>query len=91
MTYEEAKECVIYFKSNPETEDTETIVCANILFDKILEALEKQIRKKPNYYYNSFADGNPVWECSCPNCGTDLEESDHHCICGQLIDWSEEK
>lgn len=55
------------------------------------EALEKQIPKKPNEYYDGYADGHPVIEFECPNCGAELEaDFDHHCRCGQAIDWSEE-
>lgn len=56
-----------------------------------IEALEKQIPKKPNEYYDGYADGNPVIEFECPNCGAELDaDFDHHCRCGQAIDWSEE-
>ena len=82
MTYEEAKECVIYFKSNPETEDTETIECANILFDKILEALEKQI-PKPKHKYMGY-------RCVC---GEEVAKNQDYCeYCGQrLLDWRNAK
>lgn len=98
MTYEEAKECVIYFKSNPETEDTETIECANILFDKILEALEKQIPKKPHNVEDKY------W--ACPNCQdllmvrwvtyptnpVPLEAGRPYCeCCGQHLKWNQKK
>ena len=57
---------------------------------KAAEAIEKQIPKKPNEYYDGYADGNPVIEFECPNCGAELDaDFDHHCRCGQSIDWSE--
>ena len=51
----------------------------------ICGVLEKQIPKKPSqdsiglYYF-------PI----CPNCLKELESYDHHCECGQALDWGEE-
>lgn len=48
-------------------------------------AMEKQIPKKP-YKDNE----NGVYENEyCPACHRSLFPNDHHCICGQAIDWSE--
>lgn len=56
---------------------------------KYTNNMEKQIPKKP------------VWEClgdslsnadiitMCPSCYKGIEEDEHHCECGQAIDWSE--
>ena len=53
----------------------------------ISEALEKQIPKKP--YKNNE---NGVYEKDyCPTCHRSLFPNDHHCRCGQAIDWSEEE
>ena len=46
-------------------------------------ALEKQIPKKP-YKDNE----NGVYEKEhCPSCHQSLFPNDHHCKCGQAIDW----
>ena len=46
-------------------------------------ALEKQIPKKP-YKDNE----NGVYEKEhCPSCYRSLFPNDHHCKCGQAIDW----
>ena len=46
-------------------------------------ALEKQIPKKP-YKGNE----NGVYEKEhCPSCHRSLFPNDHHCECGQAIDW----
>lgn len=46
-------------------------------------ALEKQITKKP-YKDNE----NGVYEKEhCPSCHRSLFPNDHHCECGQAIDW----
>ena len=54
------------------------------------EALEKQIKKKPYPYYDGYHDGLPAWEYKCPNCGREVDDTDHHCECGQAIDWNED-
>ena len=47
-----------------------------------IEALEKQVPKKPSqdsvglYYFPT-----------CPNCHKELESYDHHCECGQALNW----
>ena len=51
-----------------------------------INALEKQIAKKP-YKDNE----NGVYEKDhCPTCHRSLFTNDHHCECGQAIDWSDE-
>lgn len=52
-----------------------------------IEALDKQIPKKPNESYDGYVDGYPVWDFSCPFCGEEIEEGEHHCRCGQATDW----
>ena len=55
--------------------------------DMAIQALEKQIPKKP-YKDNE----NGVYEKDyCPTCHRSLFPNDHHCECGQAIDWSDEK
>ena len=51
-----------------------------------IQALEKQIPKKP-YKDNE----NGIYEKEyCPICHRSLFPNDHHCICGQAIDWRDE-
>ena len=57
-----------------------------------VEALEKQIPKEPNYQYDGYADGLPVWDIwECPSCGAEFEidyDKHKHCPeCGQKLDW----
>ena len=55
--------------------------------DMAIQALEKQIAKKP-YKDNE----NGVYEKDhCPTCHRSLFPNDHHCECGQAIDWSDEE
>lgn len=59
------------------------------------EALEKQVPKEPKMWrnppcYPDWADDDWGWEC--PNCGNqDIDYPDHHCKCGQAIDWTKEE
>lgn len=82
MTYEEALKHIkprlkLYIQC---TDD-------NIALHKAIEALEKQIPKKP-YIDNE----NGVYEKEyCPTCHRSLFPNDHHCRCGQVLDWSDEK
>lgn len=61
---------------------------------KILEALEKQIPKKPYFEGDGYADGELVYDSFiCPNCGMNYEYYDEtyqieHCsFCGQALDF----
>ena len=52
-----------------------------------IQALEKQIPKK---LYKDNENG--IYEKEyCPICHRSLFPNDHHCICGQAIDWSDEE
>lgn len=63
-------------------------------YSMAIEALEKQIAKKPliweeKWYY--APSPNDEWGYECPCCGNrELDYPEHHCECGQAIDWSEE-
>ena len=56
-------------------------------YDLAIEALEKQMPKKP-YKDNE----NGVYEKEhCPSCHRSLFPNDHHCECGQAIDWGDDE
>ena len=89
MTYEEA---IKHFKSLQKryTKEHNGRMCEKV--NLALEALEKQIPKKPlhmhkNYYCPSCKeDGWMLWDDAIPN------DMDKYCgICGQAIDWSDDK
>lgn len=60
-----------------------------------IEALEKQLTKKPTYEGDGYApDGTFIWdEWLCPNCGSryevDYDDYSYCPNCGQRLDWSE--
>ena len=62
-----------------------------------IQALEKQIPKKPTYEGDGYApDGTFVWdEWICPCCETryevDYDDYDYCPNCGQKLDWSDEE
>lgn len=74
----------------------------SVAFETAIDALEKQIPKKPKRVdKNSVFDGN--WKKICPCCGATLMERittedesrpvhynmTKHCKCGQALDWSD--
>lgn len=62
-----------------------------------INALEKQIPRKPKYYGDGYSGGKLVYDyAKCPVCGRDDFEYDinnwgcNYCPdCGQALDWSE--
>lgn len=62
-----------------------------------INALEKQIPKKPTYEGDGYApDGMFIWgEWICPCCGrryeVDYDDYDYCPDCGQKLDWSNEE
>ena len=80
MTYEEAIENLKYLISDDCT-DTQHDFVKEIKI--AIEALEKQIPKKPYWEYG-------VWHCK--SCGLDVFRDDFFCpICGQEIDWEDDE
>lgn len=60
---------------------------ANKVIALACKALEKQIPKKPG-----VDNDNGIYETEhCPNCNRQLFPNEHHCRCGQALDWSDEK
>ena len=62
-------------------------------YDMAVEALKKQIPKKPEYKEEDrFVKNHFAWYTHCPQCGCEINAGDMHCTqCGQAIDWSEEE
>lgn len=64
----------------------------------ILVALDKQIPKKPIYsdYDENELEEIVPYKATCPFCGYEFEfgywneYDNHHCVCGQSIDWREQ-
>lgn len=78
MTDKEAMELIEYelpFTSGIIEEALETIkIC-----------VDKQIPKKPK-----LDNDNGIYETEhCPNCNRKLFPNEHHCKCGQALDWSD--
>lgn len=81
------EECVNYYKCDHTKMDD--------MMRTAIEALEKQLPKKPTYEGDGYApDGTFVYDTwECPNCGecyeVDYDDYDYCPKCGQKIDWSE--
>lgn len=56
-------------------------------------ALEKQIPKTPIIWEDKYCFSptpNDDWGYECPWCGNrEIDYSEHHCICGQALDWDD--
>lgn len=71
--------------------------CTIIAYDKGIEALEKQIPKKPVkknlIVYQKDKDGHEryAYDHHCPMCDRKLIPMEHHCLCGQTISWTPNK
>lgn len=57
--------------------------------DMAIEALEKQIPQKPSWEYLGDNLSRKEIITLCPCCYESIEEGEHHCKCGQVIDWSD--
>ena len=93
MTESEAKEIVRKEKAYMDSHAGRAQLEA---FQMAINALEKQIQKKPEYEADGYADGELVYDyAKCPMCGHDFEYgiNDWGCNycsdCGQKLDWSE--
>lgn len=59
------------------------------------KALEKQIPKKPikknPICYEKTKDGTEfiAYDYFCPDCNKQIKSTEHHCHCGQTLDWSD--
>ena len=63
------------------------LVKKNFTFKSVIEAREKQIGKKPIKVDSGVYDYDFDYECPC--CGNNIDEYEHHCECGQKLEWSE--
>ena len=87
MTYEEALSTLRAFLNCivPEPENIKTTLGYRRFeaFNKAIDALEKQIPKKPYWEYGG---------CHCKSCGLDVLSDECFCpLCGQAIDWEVDK
>lgn len=92
MNYEEALEIKQNWTAEQARNDLERwLLRGERPADKVIalacKALEKQIPKKPK-----LDNDNGIYEIEhCPNCYRKLFPNEHHCRCGQALDWSDSK
>lgn len=94
MTDQDRKEALRYINSQLEYGYIDLGTHDENELKIIKEALEKQIPKKPiiweNRHYFSPTP-NDDWGYECPCCGNqEIDYPEHHCNCGQALDWTEE-
>ena len=68
------------WKPHPDYKVIETLGMA-------INALEKQIPKKPIPVDSGVYDYKCDYEC--PNCRKNVDDIEHHCECGQRLDWED--
>lgn len=57
----------------------------------IHELVEKATPKKPTVHCSGYFSGIPIYdEYSCPSCSARVDNTYHHCKCGQALDWNKE-
>ena len=98
--YEDALREMLY-RVYRNTDDFEMRISKDC-YKLIIEALDKQIPKKPRYVDKRFrhhgrkiSDGSSLDECyECPNCNSHIFhvfDSEKCCkYCGQALDWSDD-
>lgn len=87
MTYEEAKECKRHLEMLKSEIEWDKPIGYQIDLDLAINALKKQIPKKPIHRV-AYAPAIS----NCPICGDLLMKNAPYCVsCGQAIDWSEEE
>jgi hypothetical protein len=92
MTYEEAK---MQIQAIPEKIWDQLSEPDREAMEMAFSALEKQIPKKPEQSkIPRYGMGYEYYDWCCPTCGRFLafesSKGDHHCTCGQAIEWEEE-
>ena len=74
MTESEAIELLEYIRKTGNGEAPYVGCAQNIAIEMAINALEKQIARKPEYEADGYADGELVYDyAKCPICGHDFE------------------
>ena len=92
MTYEEAIRRITVHNSIHQRREPRSVYITEALHMAVV-ALEKQIPKKPIIWEHRTIESpipNDDWGYECPCCGNcDIDYPEHHCECGQALDWSD--
>ena len=98
MTESKAIKLLEYIRETGNGEAPYVGCTQNVAIEIAINALEKQIARKPEYEADGYADGELVYDyAKCPICGRDFEYgiNDYGCNycsdCGQKLDWSDEE
>ena len=92
----EAKEAIARIKIHNKihaAEEFPRAIKITEALDMAIEALEKQIPKRPLIYEERWyfsPTPNDDWGYECPCCGNqEIDYPEHHCTCGQALDWDD--
>ena len=90
------EEAIMIIQAIPEKIWNQMDTAEKEAMEMAIEALEKQIPKRPFYEGDGFWDGKLVYDTwICPCCEkkyeVDYDDYDYCPNCGQAIDWSEEE
>ena len=92
MTYEEAIRRITEHNRIHQRREPRSVYITEALHMAVV-ALEKQIPKKPIIWEHRTIESpisNDDWGYECPCCGNcDIDYPEHHCECGQALDWSD--
>lgn len=89
MTANKAIEMIDEYLLEPNCIHKDWVECLRLC----RKVLEKQMKKKPirrnPICYAKSKDGEELYSYDyyCPICDTQLEATEHHCVCGQALDW----
>ncbi len=93
--YQEAKKWIDKVNAHPEWARCDFEEPA---LSQLTELVEKATPKKPMYKeFDDNGEGEIIpTEAYCPTCGNEFKFGEfndivnHHCVCGQALDWSKE-
>ena len=88
------REVIKYFKDANRTNNMVCVLPKSDIGKCVINALEKQIPKKPTLEADGYSDGQLIYDTwICPYCEkryeTEYDNYDYCPNCGQAIDWSD--
>lgn len=85
----------LYYKEELNTERGIVAMALNDILPELVSLREKQTPKKPikknPICYAQTKDGTEfiAYDYFCPDCNKQIKATEHHCKCGQALDWSD--
>lgn len=91
MTVNKAIEMIDEYLTEPHSVNREWVECLTLCKDAVEKQMSKKIIKKNPIVVRKDIDGQEyyAYDYHCPMCDTKLKLFEHHCSCGQALDWSD--